>query len=179
MSCPACVRPGQLHLGHLVGALSNWVRLQAEYDCFYFVADWHALTSDYADTSRAHLVRVRERGRLDRRRPRSRAKHVVRPVAGAGARRAVPAAVDGRAGALARTRADLQGAAGQSLKDKDLSSIGFLGYPLLQTADVAIYDAQFVPVGRRSGRAPRARARSGAALQQRTSAMRWSNRSRS
>jgi len=46
------MRPtGRLHLGHLVGALGNWVPLQAKYDCFYFVADWHALTSDYADTS--------------------------------------------------------------------------------------------------------------------------------
>src|SRR5205814_613577 len=46
------MRPtGRLHLGHLVGALSNWVPLQDQYDCFYFVADWHALTSDYADTS--------------------------------------------------------------------------------------------------------------------------------
>ena len=46
------MRPtGQLHLGHLVGALQNWVALQEQYDCFYFVADWHALTTDYADTS--------------------------------------------------------------------------------------------------------------------------------
>ncbi|MGE3707834.1 MAG: hypothetical protein AB7I13_21375, partial [Vicinamibacterales bacterium] len=46
------MRPtGQLHIGHLVGALRNWVRMQSEYDCFYFVADWHALTSDYADTT--------------------------------------------------------------------------------------------------------------------------------
>jgi tryptophanyl-tRNA synthetase len=46
------MRPtGRLHLGHLVGALSNWEKLQAQYDCFYFVADWHALTSDFADTS--------------------------------------------------------------------------------------------------------------------------------
>ena len=47
----ACARPGKLHLGHLVGALNNWAALQDSYDCFYFVADWHALTSDYADTS--------------------------------------------------------------------------------------------------------------------------------
>ncbi len=48
------MRPtGQLHLGHLVGALGNWVPLQEQYDCFYFVADWHALTSDFADTSRS------------------------------------------------------------------------------------------------------------------------------
>ena len=46
------MRPtGRLHLGHLVGALGNWVPLQEQYDCFYFVADWHALTSDFADTS--------------------------------------------------------------------------------------------------------------------------------
>ncbi|MBW8712909.1 MAG: tryptophan--tRNA ligase, partial [Acidobacteria bacterium] len=46
------MRPtGKLHLGHLVGALNNWAALQDQYDCFYFVADWHALTSDYADTS--------------------------------------------------------------------------------------------------------------------------------
>ena len=46
------MRPtGKLHLGHLVGALHNWASLQDRYDCFYFVADWHALTSDYADTS--------------------------------------------------------------------------------------------------------------------------------
>ncbi|MGE5114811.1 MAG: tryptophan--tRNA ligase, partial [Acidobacteriaceae bacterium] len=47
------MRPtGKLHLGHYVGALQNWVRLQEQYDCFYFVADWHALTTDYADTTR-------------------------------------------------------------------------------------------------------------------------------
>ena len=46
------MRPtGQLHLGHLVGALSNWVPLQEQYECFYFVADWHALTSEYANTA--------------------------------------------------------------------------------------------------------------------------------
>ena len=46
------MRPtGKLHLGHLVGALHNWVALQEEYDCFYFVADWHSLTSEYANTS--------------------------------------------------------------------------------------------------------------------------------
>ena len=47
----ACGPTGRLHLGHLVGALGNWVPLQEQYDCFYFVADWHALTSDFADTS--------------------------------------------------------------------------------------------------------------------------------
>ena len=47
------MRPtGLLHIGHLVGALSNWVPLQDKYDCYYFVADWHAITSEFADTSR-------------------------------------------------------------------------------------------------------------------------------
>ena len=130
-SCPGCrpgdplrsggrarvvsgMRPtGRLHLGHLVGALGNWVPLQAHYDCFYFVADWHALTSDYADTSQLTAYAYDNVGRLDRRRTRSREEHVLHPVARARARRAVPAAVDGRAGAVARTRADLQGAAGE------------------------------------------------------------------
>ena len=53
------MRPtGKLHLGHVVGALSNWVKLQNEYECFHFIADWHALTSDYADTSRIRENRI-------------------------------------------------------------------------------------------------------------------------
>src|SRR6185503_17051806 len=53
------MRPtGKLHLGHLVGALNNWVKLQSEYECFHFIADWHALTSDYADTSRIRKNRI-------------------------------------------------------------------------------------------------------------------------
>ena len=142
------MRPtGRLHLGHLVGALGNWVPLQEQYDCFYFVADWHALTSDFADTSQLTSLCVRQRGRLDRRRPRSG------EAARSSSSRSCPSTPSSRlllsmvdAGALARARADLQGAAGD-LKDKDLSSIGFLGYPLLQTADVTMYDARFVPVG--------------------------------
>jgi tryptophanyl-tRNA synthetase len=53
------MRPtGKLHLGHVVGALSNWVKLQDEYECFHFIADWHALTSDYADTSKIKENRI-------------------------------------------------------------------------------------------------------------------------
>ena len=53
------MRPtGKLHLGHVVGALNNWVKLQNEYECFHFIADWHALTSDYADTSRIRENRI-------------------------------------------------------------------------------------------------------------------------
>jgi hypothetical protein len=74
-------------------------------------------------------------------------EHALRAVARARARRAVPAAVDDRADPVARARADLQGADRAALRAKDLSTLGFLGYPLLQTADVIIYNARFVPVG--------------------------------
>ena len=141
------MRPtGKLHLGHLVGALQNWDKLQAEYDCFYFVADWHALTSGYADTS--EVV--------------SSAIDNVADWIGAG--------VDPERSTLfvqsmvpehAELYLLLQMVTPipwlervptykeqiEQLADKDLSSIGFLGYPLLQTADVIIYNAHFVPVG--------------------------------
>ena len=141
------MRPtGRLHLGHLVGALGNWVPLQDTYDCFYFVADWHALTSEYADTSRI-------------------ARNVYDVVADW-----IGAGLDPEKGtffvqSLVPEHAELYLMLSmvvplpwlervptykeqqETLKDKDLSSIGFLGYPLLQTADVAMYDAQFVPVG--------------------------------
>jgi tryptophanyl-tRNA synthetase len=141
------MRPtGKLHLGHLVGALENWTRLQAEYDCFYFIADWHALTSDYADTS--ELV---EYG-LDN----------VADWIGAGVD---PERSTCFIQSLVPEHAELYlllqmvtpipwlervptyKEQMDQLADRDLSSIGFLGYPLLQTADVIIYDAQYVPVG--------------------------------
>ena len=105
------MRPtGKLHLGHLVGALNNWAALQDQYDCFYFVADWHALTSDYADTSEIVAERLDMAADwiaagLDPER-----EHAVHPVARAGARRAVSAAVDDDSDSMARAGADLQGA---------------------------------------------------------------------
>jgi tryptophanyl-tRNA synthetase len=141
------MRPtGRLHLGHLIGALGNWVPLQAKYDCFYFVADWHALTSDFADTSQVT----------------SFAYENVADWIGAGLD---PAKSTFFIQSLVPEHAELYLLLSmvvpvpwlervptykeqqETLKDKDLSSIGFLGYPLLQTADVAIYDARFVPVG--------------------------------
>src|SRR5437867_4927486 len=141
------MRPtGRLHLGHLVGALGNWVPLRDTYDCFYFVADWHARTSEYAGTSRI-------------------ARNVYDVVADW-----IGAGLDPEKGtffvqSLVPEHAELYLLLSmviavpwlervptykeqrETLKDKDLSTIGFLGYPLLQTADVAMYDAQFVPVG--------------------------------
>jgi tryptophanyl-tRNA synthetase len=141
------MRPtGKLHLGHLVGALKNWVTLQDEYDCFYFVADWHALTSHYADT--AEIV-----------------DSAVDNVADWIAAGIDPERSTVFVQSLVPEHAELSLLLGMitpipwlervptykeqidQLAERDLSSIGFLGYPLLQTADVIIYNANFVPVG--------------------------------
>jgi tryptophanyl-tRNA synthetase len=141
------MRPtGRLHLGHLVGALSNWVQMQQPYDCFYFVADWHALTSDYADTSEiisytydnvADWIGVG----LDP----EQSTFFVQSLVPEHAELYLLLSMVVPVPWLERvpTYKEQQ----ENLKDKDLSSIGFLGYPLLQTADVAMYDARFVPVG--------------------------------
>jgi tryptophanyl-tRNA synthetase len=141
------MRPtGQLHLGHLIGALGNWVPLQEAYDCFYFVADWHALTSDYADTSQLTSYAYENvadwiAAGLDPERSTLFVQSLVPEHAELYLLLSMVVPVPW----LERvpTYKDQQ----ENLKDKDLSTIGFLGYPLLQTADVAMYDAQFVPVG--------------------------------
>ncbi len=141
------MRPtGLLHIGHLVGALSNWVPLQDKYDCFYFVADWHALTSEFADTSRL-VANAYENvadwigAGLDP----ERSTFFVQSLVPEHAELYLLLSMVVPVPWLERvpTYKEQQ----DNLKDKDLSSIGFLGYPLLQTADVAMYDAKFVPVG--------------------------------
>ena len=141
------MRPtGRLHIGHLVGALSNWVPLQATYDCFYFVADWHAVTSDFADT-----------GQIT-----SFAYDNVADWIGAGLD---PEKSTFFIQSLVPEHAELYllfqmvtpipwlervptyKEQVEQLSDRDLSSIGFLGYPLLQAADITVYDAHWVPVG--------------------------------
>lgn len=141
------MRPtGSLHLGHYHGALKNWVRLQSEYPCLYFVADWHALTTHYdtpdviednvwemvidwlaagVDPSQCTLFiqsRVPEHAELHT------LLSMITPLSWL---ERVP------------TYKDQQ----EKLSDRDLSTYGFLGYPLLQSADVLIYRAQYVPVG--------------------------------
>ena len=141
------MRPtGQLHLGHLVGALANWVPFQEQYDCFYFVADWHALTSDFADTSQIVTYAYENvadwiGAGLDP----ERSTFFVQSLVPEHAELYVLLSMVVPVPWLERvpTYKEQQ----EALKDKDLSSIGFLGYPLLQTADVAMYDARFVPVG--------------------------------
>jgi tryptophanyl-tRNA synthetase len=141
------MRPtGRLHLGHLVGALHNWIALQRQYDCFFFVADWHALTSEFASTG--DLV-----------------GNALDNVADWLAAGIDPAASTIFVQSLVPEHAELYLLLQMTtpipwlervptykeqidqLRDKDLSSIGFLGYPLLQTADVTMYDASLVPVG--------------------------------
>ena len=141
------MRPtGRLHLGHLVGALGNWVPLQDQYDCFYFVADWHALTSDFADTSQLTAYTYENvadwiGAGLDP----EKSTFFVQSLVPEHAELYLMLSMVVPVPWLERvpTYKEQQ----DSLKDKDLSSIGFLGYPLLQTADVAMYDARFVPVG--------------------------------
>ncbi len=141
------MRPtGRLHLGHLVGALQNWVDLQAGYECFYFVADWHALTSDYASTG--PLV--------------GNALDNVADWIGAGVdperstlfiQSQVPEHAELYLLLQMVTpipwleRVPTYKEQVEQLTEKDLSNLGFLGYPLLQTADVVLYGANFVPVG--------------------------------
>jgi tryptophanyl-tRNA synthetase len=141
------MRPtGRLHLGHLVGALRNWVPLQDQYDCFYFVADWHALTSDYSDASglvasaydnaadwmAAGLDPERSTLFVQSLVPEHAELFLLLSMV-------VPVPWLERVPTYKEQR--------DQLSEKDLSTLGFLGYPLLQTADVAMYDATFVPVG--------------------------------
>jgi len=137
---------GKVHLGNLVGALQNWVRLQDRYECYYFVADWHALTSGYANPSVIHdsvndlLVNFIAAGLdpdkctlfIQSRIPEHAELHLLLSmITPLGWLERVP------------TYKEKQ----QELKDRDLATYGFLGYPLLQTADIIIYRAKYVPVG--------------------------------
>jgi Zn-dependent protease len=137
---------GALHLGHLNGALKNWVALQKEFTCYFFVADWHALTTDYATTVR----RAREHGghgaRLAGRRARSRGERLFRQSdVAAHAELFVMFAMIIPVPWLERvpTYKEQQ----EQLEGRDLSTYGFLGYPLLQAADILAYKADRVPVG--------------------------------
>ena len=141
------MRPtGKLHLGNYMGALANWVKLQDEYECYFFIADWHALTTDYGDTSKVAentidvLLDYLAAG-LDPERSvlflQSRVlQHaelylLLGMITPLGWLERVP------------TYKEQQ----ENLTGKDLSNYGFLGYPLLMASDILIYQPQFVPVG--------------------------------
>src|SRR3954469_228591 len=141
------MRPtGKLHLGHLAGALNNWAALQDQYDCFYFVADWHALTSDYADTSEIvssayDMAADWIAAGIDP----ERSTLFVQSLVPEHAELHLLLSMTVPLGWLERVPTYKEQM--DQLAEKDLSTLGFLGYPLLQTADIIIYNAQFVPVG--------------------------------
>lgn len=141
------MRPtGKLHFGHYHGVLANWLKLQQEYECFFFVADWHALTTDYANPSGI----------------KENIRQMVLDWLAVG--------IDPAKSTIFRQSAIKEHAEllvllsmitplpwlernptykeqMQEIKDKDLNTYGFLGYPVLQTADIIIYKANKVPVG--------------------------------
>lgn len=137
---------GLLHLGNLMGALENWHKLQDEYECYYFIADWHALTTNYADTSKIRTY-VHEMvidwlaAGLDPEKavlfqqslvPEHAVLHVLLSMS-------TPLSWLERVPTFKEKIEQVQ--------DKDLHTYGFLGYPVLQAADILIYKANFVPVG--------------------------------
>jgi tryptophanyl-tRNA synthetase len=147
------MRPtGRLHIGHYFGALQNWVRLQNDpaYDCFYFIADWHALTSDYADTSAVAentlqiMIDYLAAG-LDPQKSVLFQQSVIPEHAELHLLLSMVTPL----GWLERVPTYKE--ALENVKDKDLHNYGFLGYPILQCADIVIYSKEgaqlFVPVG--------------------------------
>ena len=141
------MRPtGKLHLGHLAGALRNWVELQARYDCMYFVADWHALTSEYGDTAEVagygyDNVADWIAAGIDPERSTIFVQSLVPEHAELYLLLSMVVPIPW----LERVPTHKEQI--DQLADRDLSTLGFLGYPLLQCADVIMYRARYVPVG--------------------------------
>jgi tryptophanyl-tRNA synthetase len=141
------MRPtGKLHLGNYVGALQNWVRLQNSHDCFFFVADWHALTTDYDDTSRLadntlEVVLDFLAAGLD---PEKCVIFVQSQVKQHAELHLLFSMIT-PLGWLERVPSFKEQQ--QQMPNKDLHMYGFLGYPLLQAADILVYRPEFVPVG--------------------------------
>jgi len=141
------MRPtGRLHLGHYHGVLKNWVKLQHEYECLFFAADWHALTTHYDDPSvigdsvwemvidwlAAGVNPSAAKLFVQSRVPEHAELHLLLSmITPLGWLERVPSYKDQQ----------------EQLKEKDLATYGFLGYPLLQSADILVYKAGLVPVG--------------------------------
>lgn len=141
------MRPtGKLHLGNYMGALHNWVRLQDQYECYFFIADWHALTTDYADPS-AIAANTREvaldylAAGLD---PQKSILFLQSDVKTHAEFHLLLSMIT-PLGWLERVPSYKEQQ--ENLSGKDLTTYGFLGYPLLQAADILIYQPDFVPVG--------------------------------
>ncbi|MFQ3573267.1 MAG: tryptophan--tRNA ligase [Thermodesulfovibrionales bacterium] len=137
---------GKLHLGNLIGALKNWVDIQDRFSCFYFVADWHALTTGYLTPSTIKentidlLVNFISAG-LDP----DKSTIFIQSMVPEHAELHIILSMITPLGWLERvpTYKEKQ----QEIQDKDINTYGFLGYPVLQTADIIIYRANYVPVG--------------------------------
>jgi tryptophanyl-tRNA synthetase len=141
------MRPtGKLHLGNYMGALANWVKLQDQYECYFFIADWHALTTDYADTS--EIVPNIKDVLLDYLAAGLDPEKSVLFLQSQVLQHAELTLLLGMITPLGwLERVPSYKEQQENLSSKDLSSIGFLGYPLMQAADILIYQPQFVPVG--------------------------------
>ncbi len=141
------MRPtGKLHLGHLVGALQNWVELQAKYDSYHCIVDWHALTTNYADTSEIVANGLDNAADwigsgLDP----EKSTFFVQSLVPEHAELYLLFQMVTPISWLERVPTYKEQM--EQLSERDLSSIGFLGYPLLQAADIVVYDAHWVPVG--------------------------------
>jgi tryptophanyl-tRNA synthetase len=147
------MRPtGRLHIGHYFGALQNWVKLQndPQYECFFFIADWHALTSDYADTSQVaqNTIEIATDWLASGLDPEKCTMFIQSSVPEHAELHLLLSMVT-PLGWLERVPTYKE--ALENVKDKDLHTYGFLGYPVLQTADIVMYGAPeaelVVPVG--------------------------------
>ena len=141
------MRPsGKLHVGNYLGALVNWMKMQEQFDCFFFIADWHALTTDYADTRQMKentlevitdwlacgLDPARATLFVQSHVPQHAELHLLLSmITPLGWLYRVPTYKEQR----------------EQIKDRDLDTYGFLGYPVLQAADILMYKADLVPVG--------------------------------
>ncbi|HEX7186507.1 MAG TPA: tryptophan--tRNA ligase [Thermoanaerobaculia bacterium] len=137
---------GKIHLGNYFGALKNWIELQDRYRCFYFAADWHALTTDYADPSEVagntlEMVTDWIAAGLDP----DRSVIFIQSMVPQHAELHLLLSMITPLGWLERVPTYKEQI--EQLENKDLMTHGFLGYPVLQTVDVIIYRAHFVPVG--------------------------------
>lgn len=138
---------GLMHLGNYLGALENWKTLQEQYDCYFFVADWHALSTNYADTSRirefvremlidwlaAGIDPARATIFVQSRIPEHAVLHLLLSMM-------TPVSWLERNPTYKEKQ--------EEIKEKDLTTYGFLGYPVLQAADILLYKPDFVPVGK-------------------------------
>ncbi len=147
------MRPtGKLHLGNYMGALYNWVRLQRDFNCYFFIADWHALTTDYADTSNVQAKHHRGGPGLAGRGTGPGALRPLCAVAGAAARGIASAALHDYASGLAGARAHLQGAAAADWRCRggrqgSAAPMAFSGILCCNRRTFCIYQADLLPVG--------------------------------